>query len=99
MKKHDVSIENAAAELVTVPQACDLGINGLFAVQGGIPLDDALEAMSGLLNTAQGAICDVAMASDKENAGAVWAVEHLLQLARALNTSIHGGLVAGGRHD
>lgn len=99
MKKHDESIKIAVAELVTVPQACSLGAAGLFAVQGGIPLDDAVEAMTGLLNTAQGAICDIAMASDKENTGAVWAVEHLLQLARALNTSIHGGLIAGGCHD
>ena len=101
---HDPAVENlrnesnngAALALVTVNQPFDLAGAGLFAVQGGIPLGDAMDAMAVLLNTAHSTACDAAMAADNENKGAVWAVEHLLLLARALNASIHGGLVAGG---
>lgn len=99
MKTRNPSSGGVAAELVTVHQPIDLAGVGLFAVQGGIPLNDAMDAMGVLLSTAHGLACDAAIAADNENKGSVWAVEHLLLMARALNTSIQGGLSAGGRHD
>ena len=88
------------SEFVTVHQPVALGADNLFAVQGGIPLSDAMDAMSLLLSTARGAACEMAQTcSDNDASGSAWALEHLLALAQALTISIHGGLNAGQRND
>ena len=88
------------SEFVTVHQPVALGADNLFAVQGGIPLSDAMDAMSLLLSTARGAACEMAQTcSDNDASGTAWALEHLLALAQALNTSIHSGLMAGQRNN
>ena len=88
------------SEFVTVHQPVALGVDNLFAVQGGIPLSDAMDAMSLLLSTARGAACEMAQTcSDNDASGSAWALEHLLALAQALTISIHGGLNAGQRND
>ena len=88
------------SEFVTVHQPVVLGSDNLFAVQGGIPLSDAMDAMSLLLSTARGAACEMAQTcSDNDASGSAWALEHLLALAQALTISIHGGLNAGQRND
>lgn len=87
------------SEFVTVHQPVALGAYNLFAVQGGIPLSDAMDAMSLLLSTARGAACEMAQTcSDNDASGSAWALEHLLALAQALTISIHGGLNAGQRN-
>lgn len=87
-------------DLVTVHQPLTLGADGIFAVQGGIPISDAMDAMALLLSTARGAACDTAKTcNDNEASGTAWAVEHLLALAEALNSSMHSGLRAHDRAD
>lgn len=88
------------ADFVTVHEPVSLGVEGLFAVQGGIPLSDAMDAMALLLSTARGGACEMAQTcSDNDASGTAWALEHLLALAQALNTSIHSGLNAGQRNN
>ena len=48
------------SDLVTVHQPVTLGADNLFAVQGGIPLSDAMDAMALLLSTARGGACEMA---------------------------------------
>lgn len=83
-------------DLVTVHQPIPLGADGLFAVQGGIPLPDAMDAMALLLSTARATTCEMAQTcSGNDASGTAWALEHLLALAQAVNSSIHSGLLAG----
>ena len=84
------------AQAVTVHTPVDLGGPGVFAVQAGVPLGDAMDAMALLLDAAGDAACEAAIAagSDNETPGTAWAVRHLLVMARCLNLAIHGGLLA-----
>ena len=78
-------------EFVTVPRPVALGADGLFAVQAGVPLSEAMDALGVLLGTAE------AGGGGQDCSGTVWAVQHLLQMARALNSSIQSGFVAAQR--
>ena len=42
-------------EFVTVPRPVALGTDGLFAVQAGVPLSEAMDALGVLLDTAEAA--------------------------------------------
>jgi hypothetical protein len=86
-------------EFVTMPQPVVLGTGGLFAVQAGVPLSEAMDALGVLLDTAEAATLGAAEAvgGGQDCSGAVWAVQHLLQMARALNSSIQSGFVAAQR--
>ena len=87
------------ATAVTVYQPVSLGSVGLFAVQGDVPLSEAMDTMALILATVRSAACDTAQAcSDNETPGTVWAIEHLLALAQALNSSMHNGLNAAQRN-
>lgn len=89
---------NAAARaavegLVTVHQPIDLGSNGLFAVQPGVPVLRALDGLSTLLCTARETAFQAAsVACGADSTGAAWAVEHLLTLACALAGSVSDAL-------
>lgn len=88
------SADAAVTGPVTVHQPVGLGSDALFAVQGGAPLGDALDAMALLLSTAHDVAFQVATAGGAANSsGPAWAAEHLLAMARALNRSIHVGLM------
>ena len=85
-------------ELVTVHQPVVLGADALFAVQGGIPLSDAMDALALLLSTANSTACEMAKTcSGNDASGTAWALEHLLALALAVNSSVHLGLMQGQR--
>ena len=86
-------------EFVTVPRPVTLGADGLFAVQAGVPLSEAMDAMAVLLSTAEAAALGAAEAggNGQDCTGSIWAVQHLLQMARALNSSIQSGFVAAQR--
>ena len=86
-------------EFVTMPQPVVLGTGGLFAVQAGVPLSEAMDALGVLLDTAEAATLGAAEAvgGGQDCSGSVWAVQHLLQMARALNSSIQSGVVAAQR--
>ena len=85
-------------DFVTVHEPVSLGVEGLFAVQGGIPLSDAMDAMALLLSTARSTACEMAQTcSGNDASGTAWALEHLLALAQAVNSSVHLGLVQGQR--
>jgi hypothetical protein len=84
----------AAAGPVTVHKTVDLAFNGLFAVQGGVPLRNALDGLSTLLSTAREAAYQAASTDGStDSTGTAWAVEHLLTMAYALNESISLGLL------
>ena len=87
------------AQAVTVHTSIDLGGSGLFAVQAGVPLSEALDAMAVLLETAETAANEAAIAcgSDNDTRGTVWAIQHVLSLACGLNSAIHGGLIDAER--
>ena len=86
-------------EFVTVPRPVALGTDGLFAVQAGVPLSEAMDALGVLLDTAEAATLGAAEAggNGQDCTGSIWAVQHLLQMARALNSSIQSGFVASQR--
>ena len=86
-------------EFVTMPQPVIFGTGDLFAVQAGVPLSDAMDALGVLLDTAEAATLGAAEAvgGGQDCSGSVWAVQHLLQMARALNSSIQSGFVAAQR--
>ena len=87
------------ADFVTVPRPVTLGTDGLFAVQAGVPLSEAMDALGVLLDTAEAATLGAAEAggNGQDCTGSIWAVQHLLQMARALNSSIQSGFVASQR--
>ena len=86
------------ATALTVHQPVSLGSVGLFAVQGGVPLSEAMDTMALILSTVRSVACETAQAcSDNETPGTAWAIEHLLALAEALNSSMHNGLNAAQR--
>lgn len=90
--------QTTVPEAVTVARPVILGTEGLFAVQAGVPLSEAMDAMAVLLRTAEMAALDAAQAEYVQDCrGSVWAVEHLLRMARALNSSIQSGFVAAQR--
>ena len=86
-------------EAVTKRTPIALGGVDVFAVQSGIPLGEALDAMALLLSTAESAAGEAAIAcgSDNDTQGAVWAIQHVLLLACGLNSAIHGGLIDAER--
>lgn len=86
-------------EFVTMPQPVIFGTGDLFAVQAGVPLSEAMDALGVLLDTAEAATLGAAEAvgGGQDCSGSVWAVQHLLQMARALNSSIQSGFVAAQR--
>ena len=86
-------------EFVTMPQPVIFGTGDLFAVQAGVPLSEAMDALGVLLDTAEAATMGAAEAvgGGQDCSGSVWAVQHLLQMARALNSSIQSGFVAAQR--
>lgn len=88
-------------KFVTVHHPFALGADNLFAVQAGVPLTEALEAMALLLSTAETTAHEAAIAagSDQNCIGSNWAIQHLLEMAGALNSSIHSGLIAAQRDD
>ena len=88
-------------EFVTMPQPVIFGTGDLFAVQAGVPLSEAMDALGVLLDTAEAATLGAAEAvgGGQDCSGSVWAVQHLLQMARALNSSIQSGFVAAQRGD
>lgn len=64
----------------------------LFAVQAGVPVLDAMEHASALLDTALNSVRDLAMDADDHKP---WAVVYLLENALALvNASVNGMLEA-----
>lgn len=64
----------------------------LFAVQAGIPLNDALEQLTLLIGVAENSAMDVAICvGNGGEANGAWAPVHLLTFARALTQSIHRG--------
>lgn len=70
----------------------------LFAVQAGIPLNDALEQLTLLIGAAENSAMDVAICvSNGGEANGAWAPVHLLTFARALTQSIHSGFVEAQR--
>ncbi len=75
-------------------QPLESGDPCLFAVQAGIPIADALDQLGSLLRSAQGSAADVADAIDRgaEPADA-WASVRLLSFARAVVTSVMGGVI------
>ncbi len=91
--------QTTVPEAVTVDRPVILGVDGLFAVQAGVPLSEAMGALSVLLDTAEAATLGAAEAGGggQDCSGSVWAVKHLLQMARALNSSIQSGFVAAQR--
>ena len=88
-------------EFVTVHRPVALGTNGLFAVQAGVSLSEAMYAFGVLQDKAEAATLGAAEAGGggQDCSGSVWAVQHLLQMARALNSSIQSGFVAAQRGD
>ena len=77
---------------VTAHTPLDFGGADVFAVQAGVPFTQAMDAMALLLSTADEAAFVAANAgNDGDMAGAVWAVEHLLQFARGLNGAMQTG--------
>lgn len=84
------------ATAVTVLQPVSLGLTmGLFSVQGGVPLPNAVDALSLILETVHSVADETAQAcSENDTPGTARAIELLLALAQALNYSIHAGLYA-----
>ena len=72
--------------------------NELFAVQAGIPLNDALDQLTMLMGAAENSAMDVAICvSNGGEANGAWAPVHLLTFAHALTKSIHRGLIEAQR--
>ena len=96
-------LESAAAELqaVTTHQAffpATPKSDHLFAVQAGIPLNDALEQLTLLIGVAENSAMDVAICvGNGGEANGAWAPVHLLTFAHALTQSIHRGYVEAQR--
>lgn len=68
------------------------GVDKLFAVQAGVPVLDAMEHASTLLDTALNSARDLAMEADDHKP---WAVVYLLENTLALvNASVNGMLEA-----
>ena len=88
-------LESAAAELqaVTTHQAffpATPKSDHLFAVQAGIPLNDALDQLTMLIGAAENSAMDVAICvGNGGEANGVWAPVHLQAFAQALTQSIH----------
>lgn len=82
--------ENTLAQAVTAHRSFALGGHvELFAVQAGVPLDDALNNLSLLIGCANATITDGAWSN--EDAAVPWAAAHLLEAAHALTVAIHEG--------
>lgn len=79
---------------VTAHTPLEFGGADVFAVQAGVPFSEAMDAMALLLSTADETAFVAANAGDDgDMAGAVWAVEHLLQFARGLNGAMQSGWI------
>ena len=81
---------------VTAHTPFDFGGANVFAVQAGVPFSEAMDAMALLLSTADETAFVAAKAgNDGDAAGAVWAVEHLLQLP--CGDAVAVGKIIGGK--
>lgn len=66
----------------------------LFAVQAGIPLNEAFDELNLLLQAVEGVATDLAICIDDDGSPAgAWGVEKLMPFARALAASMHSGLM------
>lgn len=90
--------KNTLAQAVTAHRSFALGGHiELFAVQAGVPLNDALNNLSLLIGCANSTITDGA--SRNEETEVPWAAAYLLEAAYALTTAIHVGLNEAMRAD
>jgi hypothetical protein len=85
---------------LTAEHVTSLGISGqdmpLFTVRAGVPVNEALQAVSYLVSVASGAVQDLAMgAEDTAQPSALYATHAVLELAQGLVQAIDGGLKAG----
>ena len=87
------------AQAVTVSEPCTIGMAAMFAVRPGVPLDAASDELSLLLSTARDAAADLAILLSDTNpptgtmAGSLaHPIAYLLDMAGALQSSIHEGL-------
>lgn len=90
-------------KLVTRHQGFNVGAVGLFAVQPGIDVNDAFNALGILLETARGSADHLASTFDK-SAGdippsAPWAPVYFIEMALALTESIHAAYFKTQRDD
>ena len=67
------------AEFLTVPRPVTLGANGLFAVQAGVPLSEAMDALGVLLDTAEATTLGAAACGQVAMVGGVaeWTMPNL----------------------
>lgn len=87
------------AQAVTVRHPVSmLGVR-VFEVQEGVPLAEAMDALSLLMATAQAVSHSLATTGENasDNPGALWAPVYLLELAGDLQASIHLGLLQAQR--
>ena len=83
------------AQAVTVRHPVLMAGSRVFEVREGVPLAEAMDALSLLMATAQAVSHGLATTGENasENPGALWAPVHLLELAGDLQASIHLGLL------
>lgn len=87
------------AQAVTVSEPCTIGMAAMFAVRPGVPLDAASDELSLLLSTARDAAADLAILLSDTNpptgtmgGSLAHPIAYLLDMAGALQSSIHTGL-------
>ena len=99
-QQHKPTPAAAAATAVTARTSFSFGASELFAVQAGVPLSAAMDDLSLLIGTAQAAARQVAVNAEScDDPGAAWAPVYLLEMAHALQCSIHSGLLEAQRAD
>lgn len=92
------------AQAVTVSEPCTIGMAAMFAVRPGVPLDAASDELSLLLSTARDAAADLAILLSDTNpptgtmgGSLAHPIAYLLDMACALQSSIHEGLKSAQR--
>ena len=87
------------AQAVTVSEPCTIGMAAMFAVRPGVPLLQASDELALLVSTARDAAADLAILLSDTNpptgtmAGSLaHPIAYLLDMAGALQSSIHEGL-------
>lgn len=97
-QQHKAAPSAAVVTAVTVHKSFSFGASELFAVQAGVPLSDAMDDLSLLIGTAQAAArLGAVNAESGDDPGAAWAPVYLLEMAHALQRSIHSGLLEAQR--